>query len=134
MGVFYPDPLVLRLGDLLVNLIGKVTRLVLHHMSEVNLVAKDGLDCGWRPKITVLADVGFALSHVVEGCRRRHILSIQRCGDFAVTVPLTVQIEDTNYYGGGYRADNQNVLILRVFQIAANARQNWREICLTHLT
>ena len=87
-------------------------------MPEINLVAKDGLDRGWRPKIAIFANVGLALPHVVEGCGRRHILSVQRCGDFAVTAPLTAKVEDTNYHGGGYRVDNQDVLILRAFQIA----------------
>lgn len=88
MSVFHPDPLALRLGNLLVNLVGQVTRFILHHVAKINLVAENGFDCGWRPEITVLTDIGLVPPHVVEDCGRWYIFCVQRGGDFAVAVPL----------------------------------------------
>ena len=46
------------------------------------------------------------------------MLRIQSGSDFAVAVPLTPKVEDTLYYGRGFRVDYQNMLVLRAFQIA----------------
>ena len=111
-------PLALRLVHLLVDLVGHIAGLVLHHVADIDLVLEDGLHRLRLPVAALFADVGLALAQVVEAAGGRHLLRVQGRGDFSVTAPLAPKVKNAPDDGGGSRVDYQNMLVLRAFQIA----------------
>ena len=66
MGVFHLDPFGFRLADLLVVLVGHRAGLVLYHVTDVDLIAEDGLDGHVVPERRFAPQVFPPLRHVVK--------------------------------------------------------------------
>ena len=96
----HPYPLALRLVHLLVDLVGHIAGLVLHHVADIDLVLEDGLHRLRLPVAALFADVGLALAQVVEAAGGRHLLRVQGRGDFAVAIPLTTKVKNAPDDGG----------------------------------
>ena len=118
MGVFNLDPLGFRFADLLVVFVGHRPGLVLYHVTDVNLIAEDGLDGHVVPERCLAPQVFPSLCHVVKAPWRRDFFRIELQGNFAETVPLQAQIKDMPHHGSSHRIDLKNVLVSFAFLIA----------------
>ena len=118
VGVLHPDPLALRLADLLVVFVGDRARLVLYHVAEIHLVAEDGFHRHIVPALRLAPAVFPPFRHVVEGSGRGDFFGVEDQSDFSETVALQTQIEDTPHHRGCYRVDLQNVLVRRALPVA----------------
>ena len=118
MGMLHLDPVLFRLTDLLVDFVGNGAGLVLHHVAEVDLIPKNGLDRHIVPVGRLAPQVRPALRHVVEAAGRGYALLIQRPGDFPKAVPLQAHIEDAENDRSSHRVDFKDVLVRRGFSVA----------------
>lgn len=118
MGVFHLDPLGFRFADLLVVFVGHRPGFVLYHVTDVNLIAEDGLDGHIVPERRLASQVFPSLCHVVKAPWCRDFFRVELQGDLAEAVPLQAQIEDVPYHGSGHRIDLKNVLVCLAFLIA----------------
>ena len=111
MGVLHPNPLALRFADLLVVFVGDGARLILYHVAEIHLVAEDGFHRHIVPTFRLAPAVLPPLRHVVKGSGRWDFFGVENQGNFAETVALQPQIEDTPHHRGRHRVDLQDVLV-----------------------
>ena len=118
MGVFNLDPLGFRFADLLVVFVGHRPGLVLYHVTDVNLIAEDGLDGHVVPERRFASQTFPSLCHVVKAPWRGDFFRVKLQGDLAETISLQAQIEDVTYHGSGHRIDLKNVLVSFAFLIA----------------
>ena len=125
MGVLDLDPFGFRFADLLVVLVGHRAGLVLHHVTDVNLIAENGFYRHIIPEWCLAPQVFPPLCHVIEAPWRGDFFRVELQGDLAETVALQAQIEDVPHHGSRHWIDLKNVLVRFAFpvtegRIAAN--------------
>ncbi len=118
VGVLHPNPLAFRFADLLVVFVGDGACLVLYHVAEIHLIAKDGFHRHIIPERRFAPVILPSLRHVVKGSGRGDFFRVENQGNFAETIALQPQVKDVPHYRSGHRINLQNVLVRRTLPVA----------------
>ncbi len=118
VGLFHPYPFILRLGYKLAGFIGKRPVLALYHISNINLISENNLDCGIGPLMVDITRVALPFAPIVQHSGRLNACFIKHNGDGTEPHALAAHGENPAHNQRGFLVDHKMMLIRRVALVA----------------
>ena len=121
VGALHPDPIRLRNGPALLDLVADGGILALNHVADVHLIPQDSPDGAVRPQTVVLHTCRMMILQTLTplvggGIGDAH--GVQLLGDAQDAAPGEEAVEDHPYDGSRLLVNDQLVVIVRILEIA----------------